>query len=430
MGEKQLPKSMQCLLDEVHKKLDDDPLLWETFQNCYINTLDTTVKRMADGTTYVVTGDIPAMWLRDSVCQLRPYYVLAREDGEIADLMEGLIKRQMRCILIDAYANAFNEEENGHCWEHDKTDMCGWVWERKFEIDSLCFPIQMAYLFWKNTGRTSQFDDDFAAAAYRILEVFQTEQNHEACSGYSFVRENGYFTDTLSRGGKGALVKDGTGLIWSGFRPSDDACTYGYLIPSNMFAAVILTYIEIIAREVLNDAGLEKSARELGWEVRNAIEAYGKVKNEYFGEVYSYEVDGFGKHNLMDDANLPSLLSIPYIGYAAADDPVYNNTRAMILSEMNPYFYKGNAAAGIGSLHTPPGYIWHISLAVQGLTCGDPTYKKQILYVMAGTDGGKKMMHEGFNADDPSRYTREWFSWANAMFCELVLDYCGYEIKR
>lgn len=400
------------------------------FENCYTNTLDTTVKRLDDGTTYVITGDIPAMWLRDSVCQLRPYYVLAAEDEEIADMIEGLVRRQMKYILIDPYANAFNEEANGNCWEKDETKMNDWVWERKYEIDSLCFPIQMSYLLWKNTGRTSQFDAEFVEAVRTIIDLWKVEQDHENKSPYNFIRRNCYFTDTLTRDGKGTLVKSNIGLTWSGFRPSDDACIFGYLIPSNMFAVVVLEYVEEIANEILGDKELAKEARELADEIRAAIEEHGTVNHEIFGKVYAYEVDGFGNYNLMDDANVPSLLSASYLGYVDEDDEVYQNTRKMILSEANPYFYKGDVAKGIGSPHTPISYIWHISLAMQGLTNKDKDYKKEILETMKRTDGDTGLMHEGFHVDDPSKYTREWFSWANAMFSELVLDYCGYTVKR
>lgn len=427
---KTLPISMKNLIDEVNLKLENDEKLKIMFENCYTNTLDTTVKRLDDGTTYVITGDIPAMWLRDSVCQLRPYYILANKDEEIADMIEGLVKRQMKYILIDPYANAFNEEDNGNCWEKDETEMNGWIWERKYEIDSLCFPIQMSYLLWKNTGRTSQFDDQFKKAIYRILEVWKTEQDHENKSPYNFVRKDCYFTDTLSRDGKGALVKSDIGLTWSGFRPSDDACNYGYLIPSNMFAVVVLGYLEEIAKVVLKDDKLAREAHNLGAEIRAAIENYGTLTHYKFGKVYAYEVDGFGNYNIMDDANLPSLLSIPYLGYVSEEDEVYQNTRRMILSEANPYYYKGKLAEGIGSPHTPINYIWHISLAMQGLTTEDKNYKKEILEVMKNTDGGTNLMHEGFHVDNPAEYTREWFSWANAMFSELVLDYCGYNVKR
>ena len=386
------------------------------------------MKKMDDGSTYVITGDIPAMWLRDSVAQLRPYLTLAKEDKEIADLLVGLVKRQFFCINLDAYANAFNEAPNGNCWEKDETEMSPWIWERKYEIDSLCYPVQFAYLIWKNTGRTDQFDGDFVKGASRILEVFETEMHHEEKSSYRFIRRNSFFTDTLSRDGKGALVKSGTGLIWSGFRPSDDACVYGYLIPSNMFAHVILGYIKEISAIVPGMEKIGEKAEAMAKTVKAAIEEYGITRIEGFGDVYAYEVDGFGQYNLMDDANVPSLLAMDYIGYKPENPEVAENTRRMILSEKNPYYYSGTKAAGIGSPHTPINYIWHISLAMQGLTVHTKEEKYQVIHRLMDTDGGKGLMHEGFHVDNPAQYTREWFSWANAMFCELVLQYCGYEI--
>ena len=353
----------------------------------------------------------------------------AGEDGDIADMLVGLVKKQFFYVNLDPYANAFNQEANGNCWEHDETDMGPWIWERKYELDSLCYPIQLSYLVWKNTGRTDQFDETFVKGVRRILKVWRAEQHHEEESPYSFVRKGCYFTDTLSRNGKGALVKSGTGLIWSGFRPSDDACTYGYLIPSNMFASVVLGYLAEIAGEVLKDEELAAEAESFRQEVRNAIETLAVIKNEYYGRIYAYETDGYGQYLLMDDANVPSLLAMEYLGYEG-DREVMENTRRFILSEGNPYYFKGKAAAGIGSPHVPPYYIWHIGLAIQGLTEASREEKLRLLQLMRDTDGGKGMMHEGFHVDDPSKYTREWFSWANAVFCELVLDYCQIRVKK
>ena len=240
---------------------EEIPELMDVFVNCYTNTLNTTVKRMENNMTHVITGDIPAMWLRDSAAQLRPYIFLAKENEEIRELIAGLVRRQFMCITIDEYANAFNEAPNGACWEKDDPDQNPWVWERKFEVDSLCYPLQLAYLLWKNTGCTTQFEGDFQAGVEKILEVFTTEQYHEEKSHYRFNRNNGYYRDTLSRDGKGALVKSGTGLIWSGFRPSDDACTYGYLIPSNMFAVVALGYLEEMEREIFHNEELAERAK-------------------------------------------------------------------------------------------------------------------------------------------------------------------------
>lgn len=421
--------SIKNMIEIVRKVFDGEPRIAEAFERCYANTLDTTVRLKEDGTTYVITGDIPAMWLRDSAAQIRPYLIPARKDDKLADLIAGLIRKQFFYINIDPYANAFNEEANGNCWEKDETDMGPWVWERKYEIDSLCYPVQLAYLFWKNTGRTDCFDGDFCRGIEKILDVFETEQDHENRSSYRFIRRNCSFTDTLSREGRGALVKPDTGLIWSGFRPSDDACTYGYLIPSNMFASVILKYISYIGEIVPELADAGRRAKEFSDKVREAIEETAVTRVEGFGSVYAYETDGYGQFQLMDDANVPSLLSMRYIGYRPAGKEVEKNTRRMILSEKNPYYYKGEKCEGIGSPHTPIRYIWHISMAMEGLTAESKEEKLDVIRRMISTDGGTGLMHEGFHADDPSKYTREWFSWANALFCELVLSYCGYEVE-
>ena len=403
--------------------------LMDVFVNCYTNTLNTTVKRMENNMTHVITGDIPAMWLRDSAAQLRPYIFLAKENEEIRELIAGLVRRQFMCITIDEYANAFNEAPNGACWEKDDPDQNPWVWERKFEVDSLCYPLQLAYLLWKNTGCTTQFEGDFQAGVEKILEVFTTEQYHEEKSHYRFNRNNGYYRDTLSRDGKGALVKSGTGLIWSGFRPSDDACTYGYLIPSNMFAVVALGYLEEMEREIFHNEELAERAKALKEEIQRAIETIGKTFTEEFGMVYAYETDGYGMYNLMDDANVPSLLAMSYLGYEGEPE-VSSNTRRFLLSEANPFYFKGDKAAGIGSPHTPSNYIWHIAMAIQGLTSETREEKLEILKNMAATTGGKGVMHEGFCCEDDSKFTRAWFSWANAMYAELFLDYMGYQLEK
>lgn len=426
--EKKLPKVMEHFLKTLQEKAKDHQDLYEVFVTCYTNTLDTTVKRMEDGSTHVITGDIPAMWLRDSAAQLRPYIFLAKEDEEICKILVGLVKRQFQYIGIDPYANAFNDSPSGACWEKDDPDQNPWVWERKFEVDSLCYPIQFSYLLWKNTGCREHFTEEFQEGVRKILRVFRTEQYHEERSEYRFLRENGYYRDTLSREGKGALVKSGIGLIWSGFRPSDDACTYGYLIPSNMFVVVAMGYLEEIEREIFGDPELEEEARLLKEEVHSAIEREGRTLTAEFGTVYAYETDGYGMYHLMDDANVPSLLAMNYLGYPA-DQEVGANTRKLILSSANPFYFEGAKACGIGSPHTPSDYIWHISMAIQGLTSQTREEKLEILQNMAATTGGKGVMHEGFCRDDDTRYTREWFSWANAMYAELFLDYYGYKLR-
>jgi len=418
----------------------------EYFERFYYDTLNKTIKKRDDGTCFIITGDIPAMWLRDSSCQMKPYILLAKENEEIAAIIRGITKTQIRCINIDPYANAFNESANGNCYKHDKTDMKSELWERKYEIDSLCFPIELAYKYWENTGDESIFDDEFLDAIINILNVFRTEQNHEEESAYRFEREDCIYTDTLSREGKGALVKSGIGLVWSGFRPSDDACTYGYLIPSNMLAAVVLNHIQEILKIYMNgprcitltgeyivaEHGLDGwflLAGILGKEIREAIDRYAVVPGgDKYKPFYAYEVDGFGQYNIMDDANLPSLLSAPYFGYCDYHDEIYLNTKERILSDTNPFYFKGDMAEGIGSPHTPEGYIWHISMGMRGLVSDDENYKLEIIKNMMATDGGTGNMHEGFDVNDAVHFTREWFSWANSIFIELVLNYLGKTI--
>lgn len=428
MTQNQRYASICRLFRIVEEKLREYPKIVEIFQNCYLNTLDATVKSMDDGTTYVITGDIPAMWLRDSTAQLRPFLPVAGQEPALQEILIGLSRRQFQYIQTDPYANAFNEADNGNCWEHDITEQNGWVWERKYEVDSLCYPLQFAYLLWKNTGCREHLDSSFQAGARKILQVFWTEQYHEERSPYSFVRQNTYFRDTLSRDGKGALVKSGIGMTWSGFRSSDDACTYGYLVPSNMFAVVALGYLEEMAGSILKDWEMQKEAADLKEQIYQGIETCGIVKTEEFGEVYAYETDGYGQYNLMDDANVPSLLSMEYLGYRGKRPEVAENTRRLILSEANPFYYKGSKGAGIGSSHTPVNHIWPIALAMEGLTAKTEEKKLEMLRILAETDGGTGLLHESFHVNDDGKYTREWFSWANAMFSELVLDYCGYPV--
>lgn len=398
------------------------------FNAAFANTLTTTIKKQTDNTTFLLTGDIPAMWLRDSTAQVRPYLVIAKEDEELATMICGLVQRQFMYISIDPYANAFNETANGAGHQGDHTTMNPWIWERKYEIDSLCYPVQLAYLLYKNTGLTKQFDDLFVAGIAKILDVFTIEQDHRN-STYFFERDTLRKEDTLENDGKGTPILP-TGMIWSGFRPSDDACRYGYLIPSNMFAVVILGYIEQIFSTVLSNDTFVKKARKLKKEIQQGIETNGKTKNRQGESIFAYEVDGLGNASIMDDGNIPNLLSAPYLGYVQANDKIYQQTRKTILSHQNPYFYAGTFARGIGSSHTPENYIWPIALAMEGMTTTDKNEKASILDLLVKNDAGTHLMHEGFDVNNPNHYTREWFSWANMMFCELVMDYFDIKIDK
>ena len=385
------------------------------FERCFMNTLETTVRETEED-TFVITGDIHAMWLRDSSAQVLHYLRFA-DDPSVAALIEGLIRRQVKNILIDPYANAFNQAPSDYKPFDDRPRASDWVWERKYEIDSLCYPVWLAHRYHAATGSARFLTDDFMRALHTIADVFETEQNH-AQSPYRFERVDCPPSDTLTHDGRGEPVAV-TGMTFSGFRPSDDACQYGYLIPANLFAAQELEHIAYFA-QMKGDDALRTKALNLSCETALGVERFGHIDCAPFGDIYAYETDGMGNYNLMDDANVPSLLALPYLGVCAADDPRYLRTRAFVLSERNPYYHVGRSARGVGSPHTPKGYIWHIGLCVQAMTALDTDEIADLLGAIVRTHAGCEYMHESFDPNDPAQFTREWFAWANSMFGEML----------
>lgn len=416
--------AIERMVSPVYQKLMEKgkDKLAQMYSQCFRSTWDTTLQR-SDGTVFLVTGDIPAMWLRDSSAQVYHYLPFAKEIDEVSDAIGQMIRRQFMYISMDPYANAFNKDANGNHWDADHTNWTEankpWIWERKYEIDSLCYPIRLVYAYWKATDRTDWCDEIFKAAVNNIVDVWETEQYHDEKSPYYFERDNCPSTDTLPNGGKGAPVAY-TGMTWSGFRPSDDACVYGYLIPANFFAARSLEQLAEIVKAVCPNEELEARISKLHDEIKDGLSKYAVVKHEQFGDVYAYEVDGMGNYHFMDDANVPSLLSLPYLGCVKADDPVYMNTRRMLLSKANPFYYEGKAAKGIGSPHTPANYVWPISLCIQGLTSTDPAEILALAETLSSIDAGTGFMHEGVDVDNPENFTRPWFAWANSIFSEFV----------
>lgn len=419
---KQIPKILLEKAEELERKTGEKyPALKPLAKQCFLNTIETTVTQLEDGGYFVITGDIPAMWLRDSAAQLKPYIKYAGEDRNLQDILRSVIARHAHYVNLDPYSNAFNSQVLAQGYsDGDKSDFSsGWIWERKYEVDSLCAPLYLSHEYFEVTGDRSIFTEEFRLMIQKIVRTFRTEQHH-AGSPYWFVRENAPVpSDTLPMHGKGRPVND-TGMTWSGFRPSDDACKFGYLIPSNMMAVVALRKAAELLAAGYGDDALRADCLALSAEIEDGIEAYGTVEHPKYGKIYAYETDGFGNYNLMDDANSPSLLAIPYLGYRSADDPVYQNTRRFVLSEDNPYFYSGKAARGIGSPHTPPRYIWHIGLSMQILTSTDPAEKRECLDMIARTHAGTNFMHEGFDVDNPENFTRPWFAWANTLFAQML----------
>ncbi len=414
--------AVESKIAEIKENIVGEELAW-LFENCYPNTLDTTVTyQIINGKpdTFVITGDINAMWLRDSTAQVWPYLPLINDDKKILDLIAGVINRQTKCILIDPYANAFNNGPTGSYWDKDETEMKPELHERKWEIDSLCYPVRLAHGYWKTTKDVSVFDEDWKRAAKLIYKTFREQQRKENLGPYKFGRKTSWQLDTLAGGGYGNPVKP-VGLICSMFRPSDDATTFPFLVPSNFFAVTALNNLAEIFDVVINDKLFADDCRNFALEVKTALKKYCIADHLGFGKIYPYEVDGFGNKLFMDDANVPSLLALPYLGSVGIEDEIYHNTRNFLFSENNPYFFKGKAGEGIGGPHAGFGKIWNLSIIMRGLTSNNEDEIRACIKTLKNTHAGTGFMHESFDKDDASKFSRLWFAWANTLFGEFII---------
>ncbi len=410
-------ENLYDFIDKVVESLDDS-IEKEMFRKCYLNTLETTVEEDS-GDVFIKTGDIPAMWLRDSSVQVSHYVRLAGVDPDVKELIRSVLRRQFKCILIDPYANAFNKTANG-MGHKDVTLNNDNVWERKFELDSLIYPLWLLNKYYDYSADSTVFDELFFKTLALMLETMQVEQHHDEKSPYYFKRFGEFAYDTLENDGRGA--KTGyTGMVWSAFRPSDDRCKYHYLVPANIFAS---TTLKNLIRNIDN-AGIENPYKEIMLkliaDIDRGVADYGIIHTEE-GDIYAYEVNGLGDVSFMDDANVPSLMSLPYLGCCSKDDEVYLNTRRAVLSNKNPYYYSGKFASGVGSPHTPENYVWHIALIIQALTTLDDNEVAKIREILKNTTANTLFMHEGFNVDNHFEFTREWFAWANTLYAIFIMD--------
>ena len=405
------------------KRTIKDPELSWMFENCFPNTLDRTVNfsiKNGRPNTFVITGDIHAMWLRDCSAQVWPYMPYMKQDAALQRLIAGVINRQVESVLIDPYANAFNFAQEGGKWMSDNTQMRSELHERKWEIDGLCYVIRLSYHFWELTGDVSNFDDDWQEAMRLIVQTFREQQRKKDKGPYRFTRFTDKATDTQFADGYGNPVRP-TGMICSMFRPSDDATIYPYLIPSNAFAVVALRQLAKMQREIKKDIPFANECETFADEIDAAIQKYAIVRHPKYGKIYAFEVDGYGNYLMMDDANIPSLLSLPYLGYLSVKDKVYCNTRAFVWSLDNPYFYKGRIAEGIGGPHKGENLIWPMSLIMKAMTSRNKEEIAECLRQLKYSHAGTGFMHESFHKDDPNWYSRSWFAWANTLFGELLL---------
>jgi meiotically up-regulated gene 157 (Mug157) protein len=408
----------------MKKNIGNKELAW-LFENCFPNTLDTTVHYAEENgipDTYIITGDIDAMWMRDSTAQVWPYLSLIKKDEKLKKLIEGVIRRQTNYILHDPYANAFYKDDTHISeWKSDKTDMKPGVHERKWEIDSLCYPIRLAYHYWKITGDTAPVGKQWQTALALVVKTFREQQRKKEKGPYRFQRNTTQPLDTLTLGGYGNPVNP-VGLICSSFRPSDDATTYPFLIPSNFFAVRSLRQAAEMLEAFGKNEGLKNDCRSLANEVEAALKKYAVATHPVYGKIYAFETDGFGNYLFMDDANVPSLLSMPYLGSVSTRDALYINSRKFILSDSNPYFFKGKYAEGVGGPHVALDMIWPLGIIMRGLTSSNEGEIKSCLQMLIKTHAETGFMHESFHKDDPKNFTRSWFAWANTIFGEFVLQ--------
>ena len=415
--------AVERTIERVQSSIGNKELAW-MFGNCFPNTLDTTVEfEIINGRpdTYVITGDIDAMWLRDSSAQVWPYLPLIQQDEALRQLIAGVINRQTRCILKDPYANAFYKDENKVSqWKSDLTEMKPGVHERKWEVDSLCYTLRLAFGYWQASKDTAPFDDAWREAVLKIVQTFREQQRKDGKGSYHFLRRTDSQKDTLAGRGYGNPGKP-VGLICSMFRPSDDATVFPYLVPANFFAVVSLRQAAEMLEQIHRDVVLANQCRALAGEVEQALKKYAVVHHAHLGQVYAYEVDGYGNHYCIDDGNIPSLLSLPYLGAVKSGDPIYLNTRRLVLSGANPYYCQGQAANGPGGPHVGKDMIWPLGLIMQGLTSTNDKEIHSCLTALQTTHAGTGFMHEAFNKDDPTQFTRSWFAWANTIFGEFVL---------
>ncbi|MBO7354991.1 MAG: glycoside hydrolase family 125 protein [Lachnospiraceae bacterium] len=436
--------------DSVCRRIDTgdaafDGKLRSMYKKCFMDTAERTLllpgmessdhagnTHTVSDEVFIITGDINAMWLRDSSAQVCHYMPFAGKYPEIAELIASLIRRQRICIMRDPYANAYLEWPGAvSAWKKDRCGMVPGDWERKYETDSLSYHILLVKNYIKYTGDTSILDEQELNVLDRIISLWELETDHENRSQYTFERTriNGMYAG-LARNGRGTPLTR-TGMTWSGFRPSDDPCEYGYNIPENLFAASVLRFIEELpgptgSRAAAAPQGrlssLASRAGALRRSIADGVLEHGTINHPELGNIYVYETDGLGSHILMDDPNVPSLLALPYLGICSPEDELYLNTRRFILSARNPWYYSGSAASGTGSPHTPEGYIWPIGLIIQGFTSSDPAERMSLLRTLVNTDASTLSMHESFDVNDPARYTRSWFAWADSLFAEYVAE--------
>ncbi|CAK7274275.1 hypothetical protein SEPCBS57363_006080 [Sporothrix epigloea] len=461
--------AIETVISNVTSRMKDLDLA-RLFENAFPSTTDTTVKFHTNGTdnyaahnaasakvksakkgtqgngegkwegaqSFIITGDIIAEWLRDSTNQLSPYQPLAKKDRGIYNLILGAINTQSEYVIASPYCNAFQPppisglrpSENGQSDSVHPAFEPSTVFECKYELDSLAHFLALANEFHQHTGSTDYLTPRWYRALATVLRVLeqQSQPTFDPVTGqfvrneYTFQRETNIGTETLNLAGVGNPLNNGTGLIRSAFRPSDDATILGFFIPANAMIAVELKRTAAVLAKVKGKEALSKAVAAWSQAITDGIWEYGVVKHRDFGNVFAYEVDGYGSHILMDDANYPSLLALPLMGFVPVTDPTYQNTRRMLLSKKsNPYYLSGREFKGIGGPHIGLQNAWPMSLLIQAQTSEDDAEIQECLSLVLST-ARLGLIHESVDVNNMYSYTRSWFAWANGVFAETILD--------
>ena len=406
-------KSVDALIANFSVRMLDHDLA-TLFSNCYPNTLDTTVVSASEEDSFVITGDIEAMWLRDSTNQVLPYVPFVKTDQVLAKMVRGLIRRQLKSVLLDPYANSFNIAANGNGHQDDKRvpKMTPPVFEGKYELDSLCAVIKLAYAYFNHSsGDTSLIESAlFLRAMTLTMETFvnqskSTEQQNGTYP-YQFHRNDGERDDyPLNR-------VNYTGMVRSAFRPSDDQTLYDFLVPANAMLYVelqhLMTMLLAHPKPIPQEYQLlYKAASDMKTRVGAGLHSAVKKPVPGTADIFAFEVDGRGGFNMMDDANVPSLLSLPFLGF---DDmrEVSRATRAWVLSKANPFYFCGKLGCGIGSPHTWRGYVWPMSLILRAETSDNDAEIREQLQMLKESAKYTGLMHESL-AKSHQSFTDEFF---------------------
>jgi len=436
--------AVEAKIKEITSKMASVDLA-RLFENCFPNTLDTTVrwhlpsKDPKKAQSFIVTGDINAQWLRDSTNQLQQYQPLAKDDPELKTLLLGAINTQAIFVNESRYCNAFQPPlasgleptSNGQDDTVEPVYEPYIVFECKYEIDSLASFLSLSNQFYASTSDASFITPLWVSAVQRVVQVIEEQSigtfspsGYPYDMTYTFQRKTTVGTETLNLGGIGNPLASNTSLVRSAFRPSDDACILQFFIPGNAFLSVELERTAKLLASAKKNLPLSKTLQSYSDSIRAAIMKHGVIEHPEFGKVFVYETDGYGSHLIMDDANLPSLLSLPLLGFVPSTDPIYQNTRRMILSRQgNPYYLVGSKFQGIGGPHIGIKHAWPISLLVQAMTSDDDNEIVGLMESVLNASAKLGLIHESVNVEHPQAdYTRSWFAWANSVYAHAILD--------